>query len=385
VSQLLIQNYLNELRDLRRVSGTDRETVVREAFKDLLKQWGRTRDLVFVPEHEHLTPAKDRRLIDGALLYELRVPFGYWEAKDTSDDIDRAIATKFRRGYPQDNIIFENSRTAVLYQNRQEVMRCPADDPQQLQGLLDLFFAYERVEIAEFRKAVEQFKHDLPAVLAALRERIDQAQRDNADYRDAAMAFLQHARETINSALDAADVREMLIQHILTEEIFSKVFGDDDFHHQNNIAQKLYALEGTFFTGGLKRATLNGLESYYAAIRAAAAQISSHHEKQTFLKMIYEGFYKVYNPKAADRLGVIYTPNEIVRFMIQGADWLCQQHFGKRLIDKGVEILDPATGTGTFIAELIENFRGQPAKLKAKYLNELHANEVAILPYYVAN
>jgi hypothetical protein len=95
VSQLLIQNYLNELRDLRRVSGTDRETVVREAFKDLLKQWGRTRDLVFVPEHEHLTPAKDRRLIDGALLYELRVPFGYWEAKDTSDDIDRAIATSF--------------------------------------------------------------------------------------------------------------------------------------------------------------------------------------------------------------------------------------------------------------------------------------------------
>ena len=101
--------------------------------------------------------------------------------------------------------------------------------------------------------------------------------------------------------------------------------------------------------------------------------------------MIYENFYKVYNTKAADRLGVVYTPNEIVRFMIDGADWLCEKHFGKNLIDKDVDILDPATGTGTFICELLEHFRGQPKKLEQKYKHELHANEVAILPYYVAN
>ena len=110
-----------------------------------------------------------------------------------------------------------------------------------------------------------------------------------------------------------------------------------------------------------------------------------HQEKQTFLKVIYENFYKVYNPKAADRLGVVYTPNEIVRFMVEGADWLCHKHFGRTLIDRDVEILDPATGTGTFICELIEHFRGQPEKLAHKYREELHANEVAILPYYVAN
>ena len=101
--------------------------------------------------------------------------------------------------------------------------------------------------------------------------------------------------------------------------------------------------------------------------------------------MIYENFYKVYNPDAADRLGVVYTPNEIVKFMIEGTDWLCDNHFGKRLIDHGVEILDPATGTGTYICELIEYFSGQPDKLRRKYTEELHANEVAILPYYVAN
>ncbi|MGB8517034.1 MAG: N-6 DNA methylase, partial [Gallionella sp.] len=238
---------------------------------------------------------------------------------------------------------------------------------------------------AGFRTAVEQFKTDLPAVLQALREMIALQHDSNKSFRKAEKKFLAHAQEAINPNLTDADVREMLIQHILTEEIFAKVFDDSDFHQHNNVARELYALEGEFFTGSLKKQTLKGLETYYAAIRAAAAQISSHGEKQTFLKVIYENFYKVYNAKAADRLGVVYTPNEIVRFMIDGADWLTEQHFGKNLIDKDVEILDPATGTGTFICELLEHFRGQPAKLKHKYLHELHANEVAILPYYVAN
>ena len=113
--------------------------------------------------------------------------------------------------------------------------------------------------------------------------------------------------------------------------------------------------------------------------------IQSHSEKQGFLKALYANFYKVYNEKAADRLGVVYTPSEIVRFMVESIDWLCEKHFGKGLIDKNVEILDPATGTGTFVVELLEHFRGRPAALKYKYENELHANEVAILPYYVAN
>lgn len=93
----------------------------------------------------------------------------------------------------------------------------------------------------------------------------------------------------------------------------------------------------------------------------------------------------MYNPKAADRLGVVYTPNEIVRFMVESADWLCERHFGRGLIDKDVDILDPAAGTGTFVCEIIEHFRGSKERLRQKYQQELHANEVAILPYYVAN
>jgi predicted helicase len=385
MSQHSIQQYLNELSDLRRASGTTREGVVSEAFKDLLKGYAKPHDLIFIPQYELPKQDGKPRWVDGALVYDLRVPFGYWEAKDEEDDLDKEIAVKFRRGYPRDNIIFEDSKTAVLIQHGNEVIRCPVDDTDKLQHLLDLFFKYERPEVADFRKAVVQFQTDLPEVLKALRNMIEKAQKESAAFRQGAIRFLKHAQETINPAVTAEDVREMLIQHILTEEIFSKVFDEDDFHRQNNVAKELYALEGLFFTGSLKKTTLKGLEPYYNAIRTTAHQIATHTEKQTFLKVIYEGFYKVYNKKAADRLGVVYTPNEIVRFMVESADWLCQKHFGKALIDRGVEILDPATGTGTFICELMEHFRGQPAKLRYKYLEELHANEVAILPYYVAN
>jgi hypothetical protein len=298
VSQLLIQHYLNELQTLRRVSGTSRESVVREAFKTLLKDWGRSRDLIFIPEYEYQTLQKTRVYPDGALLHALRVPLGYWEAKDEADDLDDEIEKKFRKGYPQDNIVFEDSQEAVLIQNKQPVMRCGVDDPTQLQKLLELFFGYERAEIADFRKAVEQFKTDLPDVLKALREMIERAERDNNKFRKAAVKFLKHAQDTINPSVTAADVREMLIQHILTEEIFSQVFDDSNFHRQNNVAKELYALENTFFTGKVKHDTLAGLRPYYAAIKSAAALVSSHHEKQNFLKTIYENFYKVYNKKA---------------------------------------------------------------------------------------
>ncbi len=296
MSQVLISQYLNNLSDLKKL-GDHRESVVREAFKDLLKGWGKAHDLIFVPEYAITTSAKDRRYVDGALLHELRMPFGYWEAKDAKDDLDAEIAFKFSRGYPSDNIIFEDSKQAVLIQNRDEVIRCAVDDVEKLEKLLNLFFGYERTEISEFNKAVDQFKTDLPAVLDALRAMIEKAHKERPAFRDAAKVFLEHAHEAINPNLTEAEVREMLIQHILTDDIFSKVFGEDDFHHKNNVAKALFALEETFFTGDLKKKTLRGLETYYAAINSAAARISSHSEKQAFLKVICE----TAKPKRADK------------------------------------------------------------------------------------
>lgn len=370
---------------MRAVSGSRRESVLREAFKDLLKRWGRAHDLLFVPEHAITTPQKNRIYLDGALLHALRVPFGYWEAKDADDDLDAEIAAKSRRGYPRDNIVYSDDRTAVLIQDGQEVARVAMDDTEALYPLLVRFFAHERQEIADFNKAVKQFSQDLPAVLEALRDRIAKKRKASKLYVAAEKAFLAHAQEAINPVVTQDDVQEMLIQHILTEDIFAKVFDNPDFHRQNNVASELYKLEEKLFARGEKSTLLRALSPYYSGIARTAAVIQSHSEKQGFLKGLYENFYKVYNAKAADRLGVVYTPGEIVRFMIRSTDWLCEKHFGKNLVDRGVEILDPATGTGTFIVELLEHFRGHHDKLRHKYKEELHANEVAILPYYVAN
>jgi len=186
MSQLLIRDYLGELDRIRAASGTTTEQVVREAFKELLKRWSRQRNLIFVAELEYDSTQKTRVYPDGTILHELRTPLGHWEAKDTADDLDTEIGKKLRKGYPQDNIIFENTETAVLWQNRAEVLRAPMDDLERLGKLLDLFFGYERPEIAQFRKAVAQFKTDLPAVLGALRARIDTAYAGNADFRAAA-------------------------------------------------------------------------------------------------------------------------------------------------------------------------------------------------------
>jgi predicted helicase len=385
MSRQLVHDYFNEIDRLKKFSGSTTEGVISEAFKDLLKAWSRQKNLQFIAQYEFASPQKNRIRPDGTILHDLRVPLGYWEAKDEADDLDQEIEKKLKKGYPQDNIIFEDSREAVLIQNRQPVMRCRMTDGDELLRLLKLFFEHERAEIHEFRKAVAQFKTDLPAVLDALRDKIGAAYAENPGFKAAADGFLAHAKDTINPTLGEADVREMLIQHILTEEIFAFVFNEGDFHRENNIAKELYRLEAEFFTGAIKRDTLAAIQPYYATIRSTAALITRHSEKQSFLKVIYENFYKVYDKKKADTLGVVYTPNEIVKFMIDGADWLTQNHFGKALIDEGVEILDPATGTGTFICELLEHFRGQPDKLKTKYKEELHANEVAILPYYVAN
>ncbi len=212
---------------------------------------------------------------------------------------------------------------------------------------------------------------------------IDNQAEKNPNYIKARDKFLEICREEVNPEFRAEDVREMIIQHILTEDIFVAVLGESDFHRDNNIARELESVIDSFMTRREKRNYLEGIAHYYETIRNAAAGIADHNEKQKFLKLIYETFYKVYNPKGADTLGVVYTPNEIVRFMVESTDTLLYKHFGRGLADKNVEILDPCTGTGTFVTDIIDYIA--PQYLEYKYRNEIHANEVAILPYYVSN
>jgi predicted helicase len=383
MSRLQIQNYHNEVEKIIQYGGSRKETSIRVAFQNLLNSYCSAKNFILIPELEYRTKHNTTVYPDGTVKDALRLPWGYWESKDQDDDLDQEIQNKFAKGYPNDNILFEDSQTAVLIQAGQEVQRVSMANAEKLDALLTKFINYERPEVQDFRQAIEHFKEDLPTLLNTLRQTLDNQAKTNQKFKAAFKNFLTLCKQAINPKINAFDIREMIIQHILTEDIFLTVFNESQFHRENIIAQQLEAVVNSFFIGKLRRETLKSIESYYAVIRREAANIANHHEKQKFLKVVYENFYKSYNPKAADRLGIVYTPNEIVRFMIESTDYLLDKHFNRLLADENVEILDPATGTGTFITELIEYLPKN--RLRAKYRNEIHCNELAILPYYIAN
>ncbi|MFY8173309.1 N-6 DNA methylase, partial [Planktothrix agardhii] len=383
MSKLLISQYYNKVDQIIQYGGSRKETSIRGAFQNLLNEYCRSKDFILIPELEYKTKKGKIVYPDGTIKDALRLDYGYWESKDQYDNLDLEIEKKLAKGYPDDNILFEDSQTVVLIQGGGEILRVSMRDAEALDNAINAFINYLRPEVQDFRDAISHFKEDLPTILTTLRSLIDQQSTTNKPFQQARDKFWQICQDSINPEISLENIREMMIQHILTEDIFINIFNESQFHRENNIASQLQAVIETFFTGATKRNTLSTIERYYAVIRRTAANIYNHHEKQKFLKAVYENFYKAYNPKAADKLGIVYTPNEIVRFMIESTDYLLHKHFGKILADKDVEILDPATGTGTFIAELIEYL--PKAQLPYKYEHEIHCNEVAILPYYIAN
>ncbi len=380
MSKQSITNYYNKLDQYKLYGGTGNESSIRRAFANLLEDYCIKKKLILVDE---LHLKNSTKIPDGTVRDALQQDWGHWESKDEKDILDDAIEKKFAIGYPQDNIIFENSKEIILIQKSEEVMRGSMRDSSFLNRILIEFTNYQHPEITNFHNAIEKFKQNVPDILEILRTMISEQAVKNPKFKKARKDFWKICKDSINSEISAFDIREMLIQHILTHEIFTTIFDDADFHRENNIAQQLQALVDTFFTRTIKKNTLSKIDTYYKTIKKAAAGISNHHEKQKFLKVIYENFYKSYNPKGADRLGIVYTPNEIVKFMIESTDYLLDKHFGKQLQDKNVEILDPATGTGTYITDIIEHIPTQ--YLEYKYKNEIHCNELAILPYYIAN
>jgi predicted helicase len=381
MSRLQIQNYHSEVEKIIQYGGSRKETSIRVAFQKLLEGYCESKNFILVPELDYRTQSGTLVRPDGTIKDALRLPWGYWVRSDQDDNLDKEIQQKFSKGYPNDNILFEDSQTAILIQGGNEVQRVSMADAEKLDALLTHFINYERPEVKNFRQAIEHFKADLPTILNTLRDKLDTQANSNKKFKTAFKGLFTLCQESINPKINAFDIREMIIQHILTEDIFLTVFNESQ--RENVVARHLEKVVNTFFSGKVRRETLKSIDSYYAVIRREASHIANHHEKQKFLKVVYENFYKTYNPNAADRLGIVYTPNEIVRFMIESTDYLLAKHFNRSLADEEVEILDPATGTGTFITELIEYLPKN--RLRAKYLKEIHCNELAILPYYIAN
>ncbi len=308
---------------------------------------------------------------------------GYWEAKDTADDLNAEIRKKIAKGYPLVNTIFEDTTRAVLYQNGDVAYEADLTDPQQVCDLLNAFFAHTEPAYEGFEEAVDEFKERVPELAQALAAIIKDSHDKNTKFQAAFDKFFTLCQTALNPNIRRDAVDEMLIQHLLTERLIRTIFDKDDFTRQNVIAAEVETVISALTSQSFSRKEfLKKLDRFYLAIEHAAESLEDFSEKQHFLNTVYERFFQGYSVKVADTHGIVYTPQEIVDFMCASVAEVLEKEFGKSLGDKEVHILDPCTGTGNFIVNLINRI---PKKdLPRMYRQQLFANEVMLLPYYIA-
>lgn len=195
--------------------------------------------------------------------------------------------------------------------------------------------------------------------------------------------FVKALQANLNQGIGADDAISMLSQHLITKPVFDALFEGYDFAAHNPVSQAMDAMALTLEGKNLTAET-ESLNSFYASVARRASGINNPEGKQQIITELYEKFFKTAFPKQADALGVVYTPVEIVDFIITAVDDLSKTHYGAGLTDEGVHVLDPFTGTGTFIVRLLEAGVITEHDLARKYANELHANELMLLAYYIA-
>jgi predicted helicase len=380
-----VEDYYDQLEAYERV-GAQHEGAVRTAFRDLLSHGGTQMGWELVPEWS----PQDRRIrIDGALLDEYRLTHGFWEAKDSDDDLDREIQKKLDKGYPADNTIFQAPNRAVLMQDGGITFDADIRDPQTLVDLLKLFFDYEKPAHEEWEHAVAEFKDRVPELGRAVREVIEEEFEQNDKFREAFQNFFALCQQAINPNLSREAVEEMLIQHLLTERLFRTVFNNPDFVRRNVIAREIETVIDALTSRSFSRQEfLQRLDRFYKAIEEAADAAAGFGEKQEFLNTVYEQFFQGFAVDKADTHGIVYTPQPIVDYMVNSVAGLVEEHFGQSLAGDNVQVLDPFVGTGNFIVRAMQELPTR--RLKDKYgasgeEPDLHANEVMLLPYYVAS
>ena len=335
-------------------------------------------------------------MVDGVLIDDFQLPYGYWEAKDIHDDLPAEVLRKFEKGYPRDNILFQTPQRALLWQNGQEILDVDLNDPMELIGVLETFFSYRPQEYTEWEEAIAQFKDKVPALGNSLAALIQKERDTNSHFTTAFEDFYEKCRQSINPNLSEAAVEEMLIQHLLTERIFRTVFSNPDFTDRNVIAREIETVIKALTEQAFSRDDfLRSLDRFYQAIERAAGTINDFSQKQSFLNTVYEQFFQGFSVEVADTHGVVYTPQPIVDFMVRSVDQILKTEFGNKhgeraatraaptISDRDVHIIDPFVGTGNFIVRMMREIR--PTALADKYTRGLHCNEVMLLPYYIAS
>ncbi|MCP4644825.1 MAG: N-6 DNA methylase, partial [bacterium] len=359
------------------------ETAVRSAFQNLLAEAAKKRRWTLVPELAAQRGGIGRVVPDGTVRDEFLIPRGYWEAKDTDDDLDAEIAKKIAKGYPLTNTIFEDTREGVLYQDGHEALRASLTDKKALADLLNAFLTHSEPNIDEFEKAVDEFKERVPELAFGLTEKIAEAHQHNKRFMAAFGEFFEVCKTSLNPNLSEAAVDEMLVQHLLTERLFRTIFDDADFTRRNAVAAEVEKVVDALVSKSFNRHDfLKSLDRFYVAIEDAARALEDFTEKQHFLNTVYERFFQGYSVKVADTMGIVYTPQPIVDFMCASVAEVLKAEFGKPLGSPDVQILDPCTGTGNFVVNLLR--RVPKRDLPRMYREQLFANEVMLMPYYIA-
>ncbi len=229
---------------------------------------------------------------------------------------------------------------------------------------------------SDWAKSVAQIAQRLIARIEALIE-------DNPNAQSAFDSFLAGLHKNINPAISKAETIEMLAQHVITRPVFEAVFEGYSFTDSNPVSQSLEKVIDIIDDHQVA-SEAESLEKFYENVRERVRLAKSDKSKQEVIRNLYDTFFRNAFPKLAERLGIVYTPVEVVDFIVHSAQHALKEHFGRTLSDEGIQILDPFTGTGTFIVRLLQSDLIEREVLARKYRHEIHANEIVLLAYYIA-
>ena len=201
--------------------------------------------------------------------------------------------------------------------------------------------------------------------------------------RDAFLAFLAELQDDLNPSISEAEAIEMLAQHLITRPVFDSLFKGSHFTKENPVSRAMEIVLGQLHEHNLAKES-DSLAKFYASVERRAADVVTAHGRQELIYKLYDSFFKGAFPVLTQRLGIVYTPVEVVDFILHSVNDVLKAQFGQTLGSEGVHILDPFTGTGTFITRLLQSGLIAPEQLAHKYREEIHANEIVLLAYYIA-
>ncbi|WP_430427412.1 DEAD/DEAH box helicase [Maribacter litoralis] len=229
----------------------------------------------------------------------------------------------------------------------------------------------------------EKWAKDVAQIVENQIDRITNLIKREEKYQIAFNRFLNGLQKNINPTISEGQAIEMLSQHIITKPVFEALFDGYSFAKNNAISTSMQSMLNVLEEQALNK-DAETLDKFYDSVKRRAEGIDNAEGKQRIIIELYDKFFKTAFPKMVEQLGIVYTPVEVVDFIIFSVNDVLKQEFGRSISDKDVHILDPFTGTGTFITRLLQSGLIGVGDLERKYLNELHANEIVLLAYYIA-